>query len=72
MPHRIAAAALLALVGVSAPAHAFPPTATISPGYDRALAESRRGRIVDAPVLVAPPVDAPRYQYRGHRHHRQR
>jgi hypothetical protein len=41
---RIGIALAAAIVGVlAAPAHAVPPTATPSPGYDARLQESRRG-----------------------------
>lgn len=41
---RIGIALAAAFVGfLSAPAHAVPPTATPSPGYDARLQESRRG-----------------------------
>ncbi len=50
-----AAAGLLVLgCGLAIPAKAFPPTATVSPGYDRALAESRRQRGAGQPNVVAP------------------
>lgn len=46
-------AALVAMM-FAEQAWAFPPTATVSPGYDRALAESRRARGAGQPYIVAP------------------
>ena len=52
-----AALAIAILVGWFTPAHAAPPTATPSPGYDARLQEQRTNSVrVDTPVVkpVAP------------------
>jgi hypothetical protein len=59
----MAAAFLIAVSSfIVAPAQARPPTVTISPGYDRALAESRRARGAGMPDVVAPAPRAYRYE----------
>jgi hypothetical protein len=77
MPRLAATVAALALIvaaaGGTRGAYAAPPTVQPSPGYDRALMESRRER-VEAPVIVAPvtplaPVRPPhRHRAKRYRH----
>ena len=67
-----AATLALGAIGMT-PAQAFPPTATTSPGYDRALAESRRARGAGQPDVYAPAprgYEAARPYPRVKRHHR--
>jgi hypothetical protein len=55
------AVAALAVWGSLIPAHAVPPTATPSPGYDARLQEQRAAsRAVAAPVLKPRRVKKPR------------
>lgn len=49
--------AAAAMFAISAqPADAFPPTAVPSPGYDRALAESRRAQRMTPPSMIVEPA----------------
>ena len=48
------AAVLVISAGALTVARAAPPTVQPSPGYDRALAESRKARM-ETPVIVPPP-----------------
>ena len=60
---RLATLAIAVLVGgaLLAPAHAVPPTATPSPGYDARLQEQRAAqRAVVAPVVKPRRVKKPR------------
>jgi hypothetical protein len=59
--------AALTLAVAAGEAAARPPTATVSPGYDRALAESRRAR-QQAPVVVQEPPVAPKPRAKGRKH----
>lgn len=55
----VCAAVLVISAGWIGVARAAPPTVQPSPGYDRALAESRKAQ-VEAPVIsVAPPPPPP-------------
>ena len=60
---RAAALAIAAFLGSASviPAHAVPPTATPSPGYDARLQEQRAAqRAVEAPVVKPRRVKKPR------------
>ena len=59
----------LVLTASTVPASARPPTVTISPGYDRALADSRRARGAGQPYIAepAPRYVKPKYYKRYHR-----
>jgi hypothetical protein len=60
---RLATLAIAVLAGCAslAPAHAVPPTATPSPGYDARLQEQRAAqRAVEAPVVKPRRVKKPR------------
>lgn len=55
------ALAAIAAGGWLMPAHAVPPTATPSPGYDARLQESRRGA---ATMTLAPAPRPPKHKFR--------
>ena len=50
----LASVAVFAVLLLIAPAHAVPPTATPSPGYDARLKESRAGTTTHAPAPRPP------------------
>jgi hypothetical protein len=68
---RLATLAIAVLAGCAslAPAHAVPPTATPSPGYDARLQEQRAAsQAVQAPVAPFVTPAAPRRHKKTHAH----
>jgi hypothetical protein len=63
----IAVVAVLCGSALMVPAHAAPPTATPSPGYDARLQEQRAAQTVYQPMVPAPRPVSRRHVRRVHR-----